>query len=342
MLRDLPVPNAMSAPPPRNPSYDPLFLNEPLEHRVQFPVLGIPVRFATNDRAVMEQIEAVFGHWRDLDSAAVSRSAGLDIRIFVQEGDEGPDDEPPLTYRAPDPMRWIVHTPGSFGLADLERMSGVAYVTRTLVADTARFRVCIVQFLTLIILTIEDRTPVHAAMIGRGDSALLLAGNAGTGKSTLAYASSKAGWDVMSDDAAYIQLEPRRVWGSGTAVLLLEDVVSRFPELSSMPATMFPTGKRKMMVSANDRSPRRWVSRAGVCVLQRTGGPVRVTRISADEVQSILTFDPAGAGVRFGPRLAESAAWVSEGGGWRLSLSSDPSEAIPALEEILHEVSSRV
>jgi serine kinase of HPr protein (carbohydrate metabolism regulator) len=50
-------------------------------------------------------------------------------------------------------------------------------------------------------------------MIGTGGAALLLAGSAGSGKSTLAYAASKAGLEVFSDDAAYIQLEPRRVWG---------------------------------------------------------------------------------------------------------------------------------
>ncbi|MGH9885443.1 MAG: hypothetical protein ACREBE_07930, partial [bacterium] len=328
-------------PPSGDPPYDPLLLNTPMEYRVELPVLGIPVRFATNDRAVFDHIEEVFGHWRGVEVDRALADAGADMTVLLHDGDEGLTSEPVLTYRAPDPMRWIVHTPGSVGVADLDRQSGVAYVTRALVNDSARFRVAVLQFLVLITITIKDRTPVHASLIGRGDAALLLVGAAGTGKSTLAYAAGKAGWDVLSDDAAYVQLSPPRVWGSGSSVLLLGDAAERFPELLGRRMTTFPTGKRKMMVAASAASPRRWASRAGICVLEQSSGPVRATRIPGDEIHRILTFDPAGAGVRFGDRLDRAAAWLSSRGGWRLTLSRDPAEAIPALEQMLAEVSAR-
>jgi hypothetical protein len=321
-----------------NPSYDPLYLHQPLEHRVEFPVLGIPVRFATNDRAILDQVEEVFGHWRGGEPGSAVPSAGADIRLFLHDGDEGSADEPTLTFRAPDPLRWMVHTPGSFGLADLERRVGVAYVTRALVEDRPRFRVSILQFLVFIIITIEDRTPIHAAMIGRGDAALLLAGPAGSGKSTLAYAASKAGFDVLSDDAAYIQLEPRRVWGGGASVLLLGDAAARWPEFAGMETALFPTGKRKTIVRAGSVGSRPWVTRAGVCLLDRAGGPVKVTRIGAEEIRPVIVHDPAGAGGRFGARLEQSADWLSAHGGWRMSLSSDPGDAIPHLQKMLREI----
>ena len=323
------------------PPYDPLYLQEPLEYRVEFPVLGLPVRFATNDRAILDRVEEVFGHWRGADTVASPPSAGLDIRLFLHEGDEGPGKEARVTFRAPDPMRWMVHTPGSFGIADLERRVGVAYVTRALVDDRARFRVCILEFMVLIILTIEDRTPIHAAMIGTSGAALLLAGSAGSGKSTLAYAASKAGLDVFSDDAAYIQLDPRRVWGSGASVLLLPDAAARFPELAGVRTTLFPTGKHKMMVVPGGVArSKAWVPRAGVCLLARSSGPVRLTRIGPEEIKEILTRDPAGAGSRFGARLEKAAAWLAAPGGWRLALSSDPTEAISYLRQLLEEVES--
>jgi hypothetical protein len=232
----------------------------------------------------------------------------------------------------------MVHTPGSFGIADLDRQAGVAYVTRQLVDDEARFRVTILHFLVLITITVKDRTPIHAALIGRGDAALLLVGAAGTGKSTLAYAAAQAGWDVLSDDAAYVQLEPHRVWGTGSSVLLLDDAALHFPELRGHSLTTFPTGKRKLMATASAGPPRLSVSRAGICVLERSGGAVRVYPISPDEIQRTLTFDPAGAGIRFGERLPRAAAWLAASGGWRLSLSSDPREAVPALEEMIGTV----
>lgn len=320
--------------------YDPLYLQEPLEHRVEFPVLGIPVRFATNDRAILDSVETVFGHWRNADAAPPPPvpSPGLDIKIYLHDGDEGPDAEPMLRYRAPDPMRWIVHTPGSFGLADLERLEGVAYVTRTIVADRARFRICILQFLVLIILTIEDRTPLHAAIVGSGDAALLLAGSAGSGKSTLAYAASRAGLNVLSDDAAYVQLEPHRVWGSGPGVLLLAEAAARFPELAGTQTALFPTGKHKMVVAERVAIRKLWATRAGVCLLERSDGPVRLTRIAPEEIRAMLTKDPAGAGVRFGSRLEDAASWLSRSGGWRLTLSPDPAEAIPHVQQVLREI----
>jgi hypothetical protein len=320
-------------------SFDPLYLRVPLEHRVELPVLGIPVRFATNDRAVFDHIEAVFGHWRGVDAGSQpATGGGADMRLFVHDGDEGSDEEPAVTYRCPDPMHWMVHTPGSFGIADLDRQSGVAYLTRQLVGDEARFRVTILQFLVLITITVKDRTPFHAALVGRGDSALLLVGAAGTGKSTLAYAAAEAGWDVLSDDAAYVQLEPHRVWGTGSSVLLLDDTVHHFPELGGQPLTTFPTGKRKLIATASAAPPRRCVSRAGICVLERSGEPVHASPISAEEIQRILMYDPAGAGVRFGDRLPRAAAWLAAAGGWRLSLSPSPRDALPALEDMLAAV----
>jgi hypothetical protein len=260
------------------------------------------------------------------------------MRLFVQEGDEGPAAEPVVTYRCPDPMHWMVHTPGSFGIADLDRQFGVAYVTRQLVDDEARFRVTVLHFLVLITITVKDRTPFHAAVIGRGNAALLLVGAAGTGKSTLAYAAAEAGWDVLSDDAAYVQLEPHRVWGTGSSVLLLDDAAEHFPELRGQRLTTFPTGKRKLVARAGGGPARLWVQRAGICALERSGGPLSVSAISPDEVQRTLKYDQAGAGVRFGDRLPRAAAWLAAEGGWRLSLSSNPRDALPALEEMLATV----
>jgi hypothetical protein len=155
----------------------------------------------------------------------------------------------------------------------------------------------------------------------------------------LAYAAAQAGLDVLSDDAAYIQMEPRRVWGGDPAALLLRESARLFPELAGTQAALFPSGKHKMIVPFPEvASRRRWVARAGVCVLARGEGPVGLARIGADEVRAILTYDPAGAGSRFGARLEEAAAWLSAPGGWKLSLSSDPREAIPYLGQVMEEI----
>jgi hypothetical protein len=119
---------------------------------------------------------------------------------------------------------------------------------------------------------------------------------------------------------------------------LLSEAAARFPELTGRKTTLFPTGKHKMVVAEGVATPKLWASRAGVCLLERSEGPVRLSRIGADEIRAVLTKDPAGAGVRFGSRLEDAAAWLAMNGGWRLSLSPDPTEAIPFVERMLREI----
>lgn len=50
------------------------------------------------------------------------------------------------------------------------------------------------------LLTPFDRFLLHAGAVSRGDTALLLLGESGSGKSTATYAALRAGWDVLGDD----------------------------------------------------------------------------------------------------------------------------------------------
>ncbi len=46
---------------------DPLLRDVPLEHRVELPVLGIPVAYRTNSPDVLAVIEESYGVWRVLE-----------------------------------------------------------------------------------------------------------------------------------------------------------------------------------------------------------------------------------------------------------------------------------
>src|SRR2546426_4798193 len=218
-------------------SPDVLYHGVALRHVVELPVLGVPVRFESNSAAAIDVVEDAFGMWRALrTSPELIAPLSLRVRLIVHDGDEGGAPHAPVTCRMPDADRVVVHTPGSVGIADSGRGEAIAYVTPALLADRAHVRYGVIEGLTLTLVTSRDRYPVHAAAIARGPVALLLAGPPGTGKSTLAYQAHRHGLRGVSDDAAYVQLEPGvRLWGIPDRGHLLAAASAHFSEGAGRP-----------------------------------------------------------------------------------------------------------
>src|SRR3989454_4431280 len=280
-------------------SPDVLYHGVPLRHVMELPVLGIPVRFESNSAAALAVVEEAFGIWRGLrTSPGLIAPLGVRVRLIVHDGDErdggGAASHAPVTCRMPDADRVIVHTPGSVGIADTRRQEATAYITPALLADRAHVRYVMIEGMTLTLVTTCDRYPVHAAAIARGHVALLLAGPPGTGKSTLAYQAHRKGLRVLSDDAAYVQLEPEfRLWGIPDRVHLLATASAHFPELAGRPPSFLANGDEKLVVRLPDAWPAPAAagpvaSRVGVCLLERSGDAPARAPAAAAEVQAFL------------------------------------------------------
>jgi hypothetical protein len=340
-------------------SPDSLYFGVPLRYAVDLPVLGIPVKFESNSPAALDVVEGSFGTWRALHGRPeLIAPEGVRVRLIVHDGDEGGASHPPLTCRMPDRDRYIVHTPGSLSITDCRRREAVAYVTPALLADRAHVQYGVVEGMALCLVTACGRYPLHAAAIARGDVALLLAGPPGTGKSTLAYQAGRGGFRVLSDDSAYVQLEPVfRLWGRPGRVYLPPSACSHFPELAGRTPSLLTDGSEKAVVPI----PAGWevrgvgqtgeaggvapvASRVGVCLLERTGGGQRAPFSSPASPQEVQSFLKEGVGisrVRFGDELDQALARVAGAGGWRLSLSQNPADALPFLEAMLVELERR-
>lgn len=316
--------------------------DRPLAHAAVLPVLGIPVRFESDAAPVVAAVEEALRVWRALERRAELLSPAPRARPRVRLLLRGEAGEPggalPLAARLVGRERILVASAGAAAWADVPGMEAVGHVAPALLEDPERFRE-VLDTLVLFLLTRLDRHPVHAAAVALGARGLLLAGPSGAGKSSLAYAAHRAGLRVLSDDAVYVQLDPRcRVWGLARPFHLVPEAAAHFPELINAPIVLRGNGKRKILVAAGgsgtpDDAP--VLDQPGLCILERGRGAVAFERMSADAaVERLLGALEPGFDL-FRETIEPVLRALAAGGAWRLRLSDEPAAAIACIVEIL-------
>jgi hypothetical protein len=312
---------------------DPGFL-PPLD----LPVLGVPTRFLVTDAELAGLVEETFGAWRALNERPELLSpARVHVRLIVHRA-RGDGPSAPVQYRWPRPNRLVVTTPGSKGVADLARGDVVAHVTPELAADGAHFRHAFLSALTLATVTVHDRIPLHAAAVARGDTALLLHGPSGVGKSSLVLAAARLGLRPLSEDVVYAELgRGPRVWGMPGPVHLMEDGLRFFPDISPLRAVVRTAGATKLAVEPpGDPGGRPLVAhRAGVCLLRASAGAPSLEPATVKEVRTLLAGNTERGFDSFAREAGEAADFISGAGAWRMSVGSDPHAAASVLADLL-------
>jgi hypothetical protein len=330
------------------PMTDPLLRHPQLTHSATLVVLGIEIGVETNSEYVRDLVEDTFGVWGPAAASGLGapapKKAGhyvrrpLYVRIVVHEGDEHTDVHAPVRYISTDDGRLILHSPGSVAIVDESRRESLAYVTTALAADREHFRTTVIEAITLALLACFDRHPIHAAAIVRDDRAVLLAGPSAVGKSTLAYLAHAAGIRVLSDDRVWVQMEPSlRIWGTPGTARLTAAALSMFPELGAAVVALAPGGgKFTVPLSPLSDWTGQTASRAVVCALVR-GEEAALDRMPPANLSQVLLSQLAPGFDRFPHRMKRVVDALTDGGGWRLTLTDDARDALPFLHRLLDE-----
>ena len=321
------------------PTSDPLLRNPRLEYALSLPVLGIDTRFESNSQYVIDLADEAFGAWRTLAPEMRSSTASVCVRLVVHDNAEHGHAPSPVRHISTDDGRLLVHSPGSLAIVDPSRRESLAYVTTSLVAHREHFRETVLEAITFALLASFDRHPIHAAAIIRGGHAVLLAAPSGTGKSTLAYLAHRAGIGVLSDDHVWVQLEPAlRIWGGPLNVRLVAEASGHFPELSELAPASLTRGTLKTALKLGDvsQADHARCDSATVCVMTR-GAKVALDRIGGSEMAEELARQLTPGFDRFAGRHDEVVRALTADGGWRLTLSANPFDALPLLQRMLDE-----
>jgi hypothetical protein len=228
--------------------FDPLQYGFPLPlTRTYFP-MGFPVRITTNSEEVIRAAEEVWGCCEELFGGAP-----LELR-FAIDGDSTAERPPAGILRGNENLLAIVHSADNFAMADLSRGSSFSWLTPAMVSEHGYFRYHFLEALTYVMLGALYLTPIHAACVALNGSGVLLCGDSGAGKTSLAYTCARRGWTYVADDASHL-LRPGaelRILGRPHEIRFRSTAAQLFPELAVYPPVKRANGKLDLEIKTSE------------------------------------------------------------------------------------------
>lgn len=265
---------------------DTLLANIDLPLSSTFYPLGYPVDIFTNSADVLLGAFESFGHARQ-----VRQRPPLDIRIAVTDHD-GSSSLPEPTRREYSHLYSLVADAENQALLDLHRCVSFTWVSKQAVQNRLYFRYNFLEKVVYLLLGSSVVTDLHAACISKNGRGILLCGESGAGKSSLAYSCARAGWTYTSDDTSYLinDSHPPRVIGHSHRARFRPSAKQLFPELASFQTTPRLEGKPSIEISTSALPIRSIATETDVAFIvflnRTTPGLGRLTRL------------PEGAGTR--------------------------------------------
>jgi hypothetical protein len=237
----------IGAHPPRRPQ-DELLCDMSLPLREVFYPLGYSVEIMTNSPAVLSAAHESFRHVRSTRGLTP-----LQIRIGVVAG-RGSICPPEPTRREFDSLYSLVADVENQALLDLATGTNFTWVTEATVDNSLYFRSNFLEKTVYLLLGASVVTDIHAACVSKNGKGVLLCGDSGAGKTTMAYACARAGWTYTSDDTIYLinNTESPRVIGHSHRVRFRPSAKQLFPELEPCAVTPRMEGKPSIEVPISE------------------------------------------------------------------------------------------
>ncbi len=223
----------------------PLTVEDPLLCDVEFPLRriyypeGFAVEITTNSPEILDAAQESWGRFPKTFSEPPLR-----FRVGVMGTGNGVG--PPIpTCRSWHNMLLTLTDAENYAVCDLNRGMGFCWLTQSTVDDRAYLRYIFLEGNILCMLEHLYLAPIHAGCVRFQDRGVLLCGDSGAGKSSLAYACARRGWTFVSDDTSALVRSRKdlTVVGNPYQVRFREAAVDLFPELGRQAPTRRATGE---------------------------------------------------------------------------------------------------
>lgn len=218
-----------------------MYAEDPLLSKVEFSLqsvifpLGFPVKLLTNSPAVLEAANISWGYFKQKFD-----QPPLELRIGVTTDRTGNPELPPAPIAR---LQWTqvvnIADANNFITVDFKAGRSFGWITQSIAESQSYLRYYFLDSAALGMVSGLRAGCLHAACVSPFGRGMLLCGNTGAGKSTLAYAGARAGWTLLCDDAAYLPLhrEDRLVVGNYHRLRLRPSALQLFPELEGLAVT---------------------------------------------------------------------------------------------------------
>jgi hypothetical protein len=223
---------------------DDLLYDLELPLRGAYHPLGFTVEIATNYADVLAAAEENWGPFR-----RVFPEPPVKLRIAVVEG--GASECPPAPIvRGYDKLLIRVADGANFSVSDMERVISMGWLTPAAAANRGYLRYYFLDGMSWDLLEPLYLTSIHAACVRWGNSGVLLCGDSGAGKSSLAFACALKGWMFLADDSICLVRKSSQpvVVGNSSQIRFRDSAVALFPELWDRQITRRINGKLSIEV----------------------------------------------------------------------------------------------
>jgi hypothetical protein len=309
--------------------------------------MGEPLLFQTNHPLLLESADESFGRFPPCPASAAHP---LVVRLFVREL---PEPEASIAHKLPiyhnqEALFHIQVGEHNFAIVDLGAGFAFGVITPAMLHDRAFVRVTFVEAMSLSMLSIaRNFSNLHAACVVKNSLSIILQGPNNTGKSTLAYACARRGYQVLTEDVVHVKVRPQgaELWGAPWKLHLLVDAQRFFPELSHLKPALQINGEWKLEVDLETMFPQSTLMQAmpGIVILlaRGSGGHTRFEPISREEaMRNSEIIWPWKIG--WTDELERGSQSLLDGGTFRLHMNGNPEETVNVLDQLVEEIRVRV
>ena len=227
-----------------------LAVRERLQYEGMYFPMGFPVRVLSDSRAVLD---AAYQSWHPFKAVFHRRPLEISVTVKADSARTGMLPPAPGCTRSGSLLVQAADA-DNFFITDLKYGRAIGKITEATLRYQSYFRYHMLEGAALSMLSALRAVPIHGACVRVGGKGVLLCGDSGDGKSTLAFAGARSGWTYISDDATYAPLDrnDRLVLGNCYRLRFRPSGAQLFPELAGRPITPRASGKPSIEVCTSE------------------------------------------------------------------------------------------